>query len=163
MNIRRAHLGDSAAIAAVYNQGIEDRGATFETQLRTAEDIGAWFDGRHPIVVGENGGELIAFAATTSYRLRECYAGIAELSVYVDRRFRRRGIGRMLLAELLREAEELGFWKLVSRVFPENQSSLALVRSLGFREVGLYQKHGCLDGIWRDVIIVERMILTNLK
>ena len=87
--------------------------------------LGRLGDGRQPIVVGEEEGELIAFAATTSNRPRECYAGIAEFSVYVDRRFRRRGIGRMLLAELLQEAEELGFWKLVSRVFPENQSSLA--------------------------------------
>lgn len=163
MNVRRAHPSDSAAIAAVYNQGIEDRVATFETQLRTAKDVGVRFDGRHPIVVGEEESGIIAFAATTSYRLRNCYAGIAEVSVYVDRRFRRRGFGRLVLAELVREAEEFGFWKLVARVFPENQSSLALIRSLGFREVGIYEKHGCLDGNWRDVVIVERLIHKNLR
>jgi len=163
MYVRRAHPGDSAAIAAVYNQGIEDRVATFETQPRSAQDVTAWFDGRHPIVVGEEGQELIAFAATASYRPRACFAGIAEVSVYVDRRFRGRGIGRLVLAELLQEAEELGFWKLVSRVFPENQASRALIQSLGFREVGVYEKHGCLDGVWRDLVIVERLILRNLR
>ncbi|MBV8865688.1 MAG: N-acetyltransferase [Acidobacteriaceae bacterium] len=161
MNVRRAHPADSAAITAVYHQGIEDRVATFETQLRTAKDVTQWFDGRHPIVVGEEEGELIAFAATTSYRPRDCYTGIAEVSVYVDRRFRHRGVGRLILTELLQEVEELGFWKLVSRVFPENQSSLALIRSLGFREVGIYEKHGRLDGVWRDVVIVERLIFRN--
>lgn len=163
MNVRRGYPSDSAAIAAIYNQGIEDRVATFETRLRTAEDVGAWFDGRHPIVVGEEDGELIAFAATSGYRPRDCYAGIAEVSIYVDRRFRRRGIGRLVLTELLREAEELGFWKLVARVFPENLASLALVRSVGFREVGIYEKHGCLDGVWRDVVIIERLIPRNLS
>ncbi|MBV9158255.1 MAG: N-acetyltransferase [Acidobacteriaceae bacterium] len=163
MIVRRAHPDDAAAIAAVYNQGIEDRLATFETRLRSDKDVAHWFDGRHPIVVAEQEREVIAFAATSEYRPRECYAGIAEVSVYVDRRFRHHGIGRLVLTELLQEAEALGFWKLVSRIFPENQPSLALIRSLRFREVGIYEKHGRLDGIWREVVIVERLITKNLR
>ena len=163
MIVRRAHPDDSAGIAAVYNQGIEDRLATFETRLRSDKDVATWFDGRHPIIVAERERQVIAFAATSEYRPRECYAGIAEVSVYVDRRFRHGGIGRLVLTELLQEAEALGFWKLVSRIFPENQPSLALVRTLGFREVGIYEKHGCLDGVWRDVVIVERLIARNLR
>ncbi len=157
-----ANLADSAAMAHIYNQGIEDGTATFETRPRSPREVELWFDGNHPIVVVEEEGEVIAFAATFEYRPRACYAGIAELSVYVARAWRRRGAGRLALEEALRAAEGAGLWKLLSRVFPENAGSRALVRSLGFREVGTYEKHGRLDGAWRDVIIVERLIEANL-
>jgi L-amino acid N-acyltransferase YncA len=163
MKTRPATLDDAATIAAIYNQGIEDRIATFETRLRSAADTRNWFDGRHPVVVVEAEGEVVAFGATFDYRPRACYAGIAEASVYVKRGCRGRGAGRLALEQLLRVAESAGFWKLVSRIFPENAASRALVRSLGFREVGTYHKHGCLDGVWRDVVIVERLIPSNLR
>ncbi len=150
--------GDAAAIAHIYNQGIEDRIATFETGLRSEADIRAWFDGVHPIVVVEESDSLIAFASTSAYRPRECYVGIVEFSVYVLREQRGTGAGRLALAALLRAAEEAGFWKMVSRVFIENTASRALLRSLGFREVGIYQRHARLDGKWRDVVIVERLL-----
>jgi L-amino acid N-acyltransferase YncA len=156
-----ASVADAPAIARIYNEGIEDRIATFETRLRSPQDVESWFDGKHPVVVVEDAGEVIAFAATSGYRPRECYAGIAELSVYVARFRRRQGAGRLALEEILRAAERAGFWKLLSRVFPENAGSRALVRSLGFREVGTYEKHGRMDGMWRDVIIVERLIPAN--
>jgi phosphinothricin acetyltransferase len=161
MQARLALLADAAAIAEIYNQGIEDRGATFETRLRTAEEIRSWFGGSHPSVVVEDNGRVIAFASTSTYRPRDCYGGIAEFSVYVARTDRGRGAGRLALQALLEAAEKAGFWKLVSRVFPENTASLALLRSAGFRQVGIYEKHGRLDGSWRDVVIVERLIETN--
>src|SRR5574337_1158607 len=146
---RLATPEDATAIARIYNQGMEDRVATFETRPRSADDIRAWFDGVHPIVVVEADGEVIAFASTSTYRPRECYAGIAEFSMYVAREARGRGAGRLAMEALLRAAEEAGFWKLLSRIFIENTASRALVRSLGFREVGVYQKHARLDGVWR--------------
>jgi L-amino acid N-acyltransferase YncA len=158
MQIRPAMLGDAAAIAEIYNQGIEDRVATFETRLRSAEDIVSWFDGAHPIMLAEDESQVIAFATTSTYRPRECYKGIAEVSVYVARHARRRGAGRLVLQGLMTACEQQGFWKLVSRVFPENVASRRLIGSLGFREVGVYKKHGQLDGVWRDVIIVERLL-----
>ncbi len=163
MQTRLAKPGDAEAVARVYTQGIEDRSATFETRLRTPADIVPWFDGSHPIIVVEQDGIVVAFAATSNYRPRQCYAGIAEVSVYVDRAFRRRGAGRIALQRLLRAASEAGYWKLVSRIFPENTPSLGLVRALGFREVGIYRNHGRLDGVWRDVVIVERLIEENLR
>ena len=159
MTSRPAKPEDAEAIARIYNQGIEDRVATFETRIRSAGDVLAWFDGVHPIVVVEEGNDVIAFASTSSYRARECYAGIAETSVYVARSFRRRGAGSFALLALIQAAQQAGFWKLVSRIFPENVASRGLVRELGFREVGLYEKHGQLDGQWRDVVIVERLLL----
>ena len=158
MTSRPATLEDAEAIARIYNEGIQDRVATFETRLRSVEDIRAWFDGLHPVVVVEEENDVVAFASTSTYRPRECYAGIAETSVYVARSFRRRGAGSFALLALIQAAEQAGFWKLVSRVFPENSASRGLVRELGFREVGVYEKHGQLDGQWRDVIIVERLL-----
>jgi L-amino acid N-acyltransferase YncA len=156
---RLATLNDAPFLAAIYNEGIEDRVATFETRPRSIEDVRGWFDGRHPIVVVEEDGQIVAFASTSTYRPRDCYAGIAEVSIYVAREFRRRGAGRVALSELIKQAQTKGFWKLVSRVFPENQASRALIQSLGFREVGVYEKHGQLDGVWRDIVIVERHLL----
>jgi L-amino acid N-acyltransferase YncA len=161
MRARPAKLEDAEAIARVYNEGITGRAATFETRLRSADDVRAWFDGVHPIMVVVDGNEVIAFGATFLYRPRECYAGIAEVSVYVATAARGRGAGRMALAALIEGAEQAGYWKLVSRIFPENQASRGLIRSLGFREVGVYEKHARLAGVWRDVIIVERLLATN--
>ncbi len=162
MQTRAATPADAPAIARIYNEGIADRSATFETRPRTAADIAGWFDGVHPVVIIEAEGEVVAWAATSLYRPRECYAGIAEFSVYVDRAWRGRGAGRQAMAALLAAAQEAGFWKLVSRVFVENAGSQALLQAVGFREVGLYEKHGKLDGIWRDVVLVERLIPANL-
>jgi len=163
MRVRPATADDAAEIARAYNEGIADRVATFETRPRSAEDVRGWFDGVHPVVVVEDGNDVIAFAATALYRPRDCYSGIAEVSVYVSRTARGRGAGRMALGALLECARQAGYWKLVSRIFPENQASRRLIRALGFREVGTYEKHGKLDGVWRDVIIVERLIPENLK
>ena len=159
MKVRRATAADAAAIARIYNDGIDDRVATFETRHRTSADIESWFDGVHPIVVVEDEGEVVAFASTSTYRPRECYAGIAEFSVYADRRMRGRGAGRVAMEALFDEARKAGFWKLVSRVFVENAASRSLLKKVGFREVGIYERHARLDGVWRDVVIVEKQLM----
>ena len=159
---RPASPDDASILAQIYNQGIEDRVGTFETRPRTAQDVAAWFDGVHPIVVVEaDGDSVIAFAATSSYRSRECYAGIAEFSVYVARHARGQGAGRVAMEALLAAAKPAGIWKLLSRIFVENDASRRLMASMGFREVGIYEKHAQLDGKWRDVVIVERLIAEN--
>jgi len=155
---RTATANDAAAIAEIYNEGIQDRLATFETRLRTGEDIRNWFDGIHRVIVVEEESRIIAFAATSTYRPRECYSGIAEFSVYVARAARGHGVGRMAMDALIEAAQRARFWKLVSRIFVENIASRKLVASCGFREVGTYQRHARLDGEWRDVVIVERLI-----
>ena len=99
-----------------------------------------------------------SFASTSSYRTRECYAGIAEFSVYVARSGRGRGVGTVAMRSLLDAVAPAGIWKLVSRILVENSASRRLMASMGFREVGIYHKHAKLDGQRRDVVIVERLI-----
>jgi phosphinothricin acetyltransferase len=158
---RPAQRGDAAAIARIYNEGIEDRIATFETDPRSVVDIEQLLQqraGRFPAIVVERDGEVVAWASAGTYRARPCYDPIAEHSVYVARACRGRGVGRVALNALIGAAEEMGFLKLVSRIFPENESSRALHRACGFREVGVYRRHGKLDGAWRDCVIVERLL-----
>jgi phosphinothricin acetyltransferase len=158
MRVRPATPADADAIARIYNEGIDDRIATFETAHRSTDDVRAWFNGSHPIVVVEGDGRVIAFATTSVYRPRECYRGIAEFSVYVAREARGRGAGRVAMSGLFDAARAAGFSKLVSRVLVENVASRGLLKAVGFREVGTYEKHGKLDGVWRDAVIVERLL-----
>ena len=162
--IREAGEQDAAAIAGIYNQGIDDRGATFETAPRSAEDIAGKLAERerYPLLVISEQDVVVGWACLSSYRPRRCYAGIAEFSIYLDRRARGRGLGRRLLTALIDVASERGYWKLVSRIFPSNTGSRALCRACGFREVGIYEKHGRVDGEWCDVVIVERLIPENV-
>lgn len=163
ITIRLAAEDDALAIAGIYNQGISERGATFETEPRSAADIAPKIadHARFPLLVAEDGGTVLGWAGLSAYRARPCYAGIAEFSIYFDRAARGRGLGRLLLMSLIDAARDRGYWKLVSRVFPFNAASRALCRSCGFREVGVYEKHGRLDGEWLDVVIVERLIPEN--
>jgi L-amino acid N-acyltransferase YncA len=158
---RRPRREDAEAIARIYNQSIEDRSATFETEPRTTADIERLLDdrlGRYPAIVVERDSQVVAWASAGTYRARPCYDPIAEHSVYVDRGHRGSGVGRIALVALCAEAEQLGFLKLVSRIFPENVASLALHHRVGFREVGIYRRHGKLDGQWRDCVIVEKLL-----
>jgi L-amino acid N-acyltransferase YncA len=150
--------GDEDAIARIYNEGIEDRLATFETEPRAGEDIREWLDAGFPLVVGESNGSLAAWASAPPYSSRPCYSGVRNFSIYVARKARGRGLGRVTLSALIEACEARDHWKLVGRVFPENLASLALCRGLGFREVGRYRRHAQLDGRWRDVVIVERLL-----
>lgn len=164
--IRFAESRDVAAMAAVYNQGIAERGATFETRPRTPDDVHQWLASanRHPVLVAvEAGDQVVGWANLSAYRPRDCYAGIAEFSVYLDKAARGRGIGAVLLRALVDVARDRGYWKLLSRIFTFNEASRALCRAAGFREVGIYEKHGQLDGRWLDVVIVERVIPENLS
>ena len=158
---RLATVADAAAIARIYNQGIQERIATFETEPRSAAQIEAQLTekgDRYPTIVVERDGEVLAWAGAGPYRTREAYAGVAEHSVYTAREARGTGAGRAALEALIRAYEARGFWKLVSRIFPENQASLALHERAGFRVVGVYRRHGRLDGQWRDCVIVERLL-----
>jgi len=158
---RLATAADAPSIAAIYNEGIADRMATFETAPRTAEQIAALLaekGDRYPTVVVERAGRVVGWAAAGPYRARPAYAGVVEHSVYVARAARSTGAGRAALEALCRAYAERGFWKIVSRIFPENTASLAVHERCGFRVVGVYRRHGKLEGEWRDCVIVERLL-----
>lgn len=156
--VRPATPADSSAIARIYNQGIAERMATFETAPRSAADIEAWLAACYPVVVVESDGAVAAFAAAFPYRSRPCYVGVREFSVYVAREARRRGLGLLALHALCEASARQDWWKLVSRIFVENAASRRLCAKAGFREVGIYRRHAKLDGEWRDCVIVEKLI-----
>jgi phosphinothricin acetyltransferase len=156
---RAATPADAAAIAAIYNEGIADRVATFETEPRSAGQIAEWFTEWALVVIAECAETgPVAVAASFPYSARPCYAGIGEFSVYVARDYRGRGAGRAVLGALIEAGAAAGLHKLTSRVFPENLASRALMRGLGFVEIGIHRRHGKLDGRWRDCVIVERLL-----
>jgi L-amino acid N-acyltransferase YncA len=157
--VRAGLAADAAQIAAIYNEGIAGRNATFETEPRTAEQIASWFEQGHPVCVAGAGDRVMAYAVAFPYSSRSCYAGVREFSVYVSEEARGEGFGRAVLSALIVESQQRGWWKLTSRVFPENVASRFLCIALGFREVGVHEKHAQLDGRWRDVVIVEKFLL----
>jgi phosphinothricin acetyltransferase len=154
-------MADAPDITRIYNIGIAERTATFESEPRTIAQIEERIGNqeRFPLLVATDpGGSVVGWAGLGEYRPRQCYAGIAEFSIYLAPEARRRGTGTILLQALIDAARDRGFWKLVSRVFPFNTASRALCRTCGFREVGVYERHAQLDGKWLDAVIVERLI-----
>ncbi|WP_394760726.1 arsinothricin resistance N-acetyltransferase ArsN1 family A [Phenylobacterium sp.] len=164
MMTRPGRSEDAPAIAEIYNQGIADRIATFETEPRSVGDIEAWFGSALALVVViAPGGTVVGYAVAHPYADRCCYRGIGEFSVYVRRDERGRRVGELAMNALIDAAREAGLWKLLSRVFPQNRASLALMARTGFREIGVHEKHGKLDGTWMDTVIVERLIPENIN
>jgi len=158
MRLRAAVPADAPAIAAIYNEGIAGREATFETTPRDAAAVAEWLGDGLPFVVAEDAATLLGFARLTSYSDRCVYRGVGEHGVYVAVAARGAGVGRALLEELCAAAERAGFYKLTSRVFTSNAASRAVHRAAGFHEVGVQRRHGRLDGEWRDCVLVERLL-----
>jgi L-amino acid N-acyltransferase YncA len=156
--VRPATLDDVQRMTAIYNRGIAERQATFETRPRDAAEVAAWLGGRLPVLVAEDDGEVVGFARVSPASDREAYAGIGEHGVYVDPGARGTGAGRALLEALADAAADAGLHKLTSRIFVTNTASRALHRAAGFREVGIQRRHGRLDGGWRDCVLVERLV-----
>ena len=159
--IRAAEPADAAAIAVIYNQGIEDRLATLETETRSADERRRWLAARrlrHPVLVGEVGGHVVGWGSLNPFNSRPAYDHVADFSVYVERGWRGRGVGRRLLEALVVRGRELGYHKLVLAAFPFNAAGVALYRRLGFVEVGVYHEQGQLDGKWVDVVVMERLL-----
>jgi phosphinothricin acetyltransferase len=158
MVIRPAQPGDAEVVAAIYNHGIAERQATFETRPRRPHEVAAWLEEGRPFLVAEDGGEILGFARVSPYSVRKAYAGVGEHGVYVAPAARGRGVGKALLDALAGAAEAAGYHKLTSRVFTTNAASLALHRAAGFTEVGIQRRHGRLDGEWKDTVLVERLL-----
>jgi L-amino acid N-acyltransferase YncA len=211
--IRAATAADAAALCRIYNQGIEDRVATLETELRTPEERAAWLAAkgpRHPVIVAETTAEatkpivaaaepgtisngpptaraastavatdepgtisnrpptaraansalatIIGWGSLNQFNPREAYRHVVDFSIYVDRAYRGRGVGKVVLARLIELAREHRFHKMVLSAFPSNSGGMALYEQMGFRTVGVYKEQGMLDGRWVDTIIMEKLL-----
>jgi L-amino acid N-acyltransferase YncA len=157
--VRQATAGDAAVIARIHADGIAERVATFETRPPTEAEVERRIASGAIVLLAERGGEVVAFAKIGPYSdPNEYYAGVGEATLYVSRGARRGGIGRALLEALAADAERRGYWKLVGKIFDSNAPSLELVRACGWREVGVHLRHGRLDGHWKDVVVVERLL-----
>jgi phosphinothricin acetyltransferase len=160
--IRRAIPEDAEAICAIYNAAIAERTSTFETEPRCAADLEARInDARFPLLVCDGGEAIIGWAGLASYSARSCYVGIGECSVYVAAPARGRGVGTALTEALASSAKQSGFHKMIGKLFTDNLASVRLVERCGFQSVGIHSRHGQLDGAWRDVLVVERLLATS--
>jgi L-amino acid N-acyltransferase YncA len=146
---------DWPAVRAIYLEGIATRNATFETD---APDWEKW--GRDHVqecrLVARKGDGIIGWAALSPVSGRCVYAGVASLSIYIAETARGQGVGKALLRALIEVSERRGIWTLEAGIFPENAASIALHKSCGFRVVGRRERIGQMDGVWRDVIFMER-------
>ena len=161
LRIRGATAGDADAICRIYNQGIRDRVATLETEERTPEERAQWLGAhgpRHPVLVAEGDGHIVGWASLNVFNARRAYEHVADISIYIEREWRGRGVGRQLLDALVTRATELGYHKLVLAAFPFNAAGMRAYGRAGFREVGIYREQGRLDGRWVDTIVMEKIL-----
>src|SRR3954471_16538310 len=159
IEVRHAEPRDAEAVAAIYNRGIAERQATFETRARRPNEIAGWLEEGRPFLVAVDEDQtVLGFARASAYSTRRAYAGVGEHAVYVAPQARGRGVGVKLLDALADASENAGYYKLTSRVFTTNQASLNLHRAAGFTEVGIQRRHGRLDNEWKDTMLVERLL-----
>ena len=155
VRLRDLRLDDWPEVSRIYAEGIATRNATFETEVPSWE---TWNEAHlpHHRFVAEMSGEVVGWIAAVPVSNRCCYAGVAEISAYVAEPARGQGVGAALLERLIDSSEEAGIWTLETGVFPENEPSLKLLKRFGFREVGVRERLGQMDGVWRDVVLLER-------
>jgi phosphinothricin acetyltransferase len=166
LTVRPAELRDVTDIARIYLQARQDNLATFENFLLTDEERARWVSehtGKYPLLVAELNGWILGWAALSPYLVRPSADGIAELLIYIDRDYRRHGVGRELMHAVLTLAESVGHFKLVGRFLAHNDAGRRLCRMTGWREVGVHVNHTKVGGHWHDVAVVEYLIPKNLK
>lgn len=163
LSVRAASPADADSIRRIYNEGIEDRIATLDTDLKTAQELSQWWsehDDRYTILVALEGADVIGWASLNRFSHRCAHSGIADLSVYIARAHRGRGVGSALLRELELRAAAAGFHKIVLHALNKNEHGKRLYRKSGFTDVGVFREHGLLEGQYVDVIAMEKLLHT---
>ena len=166
LQVRAAEERDAKDIARIYMQATQDHLATFEHFLVTPEERARWVtehSGKYPLLVAELNGRVLGWASLSPYQVRPRIEGIAELLIYIDRDYRRHGVGKELMRAIQVAARKQGHRKLIGRFVAHNDAGRTLCRMNGWREVGVHQKHTRLDGCWHDVVVVEFLITENLE
>ncbi|NBI27467.1 arsinothricin resistance N-acetyltransferase ArsN1 family A [Chengkuizengella marina] len=161
MKARLAELTDLISILNIYNQGIEDRIATLETEVKNMEYINNWFKNReekYVVLVLEKNEQILGWASINPYNNRCVYNGVGEIAIYIERAYRGKGIGKILLTELELKAKQFDFYKLLLFTFPFNKLGQSLYSKMGYREVGIFKKQGLLDGKFVDVKAMEKLL-----
>jgi len=161
VTIRAAAGGDADAICAIHNQGIEDRIATLDTNVRTPDGVRAWLaerGARHPVIVAAADQGIVGWGSLNQFNPRQAYDFVADFSVYVEREWRGHGIGRQILDRLIELARSAGYHKMVLTALASNNTGLGLYERAGFSRVGIYREQGLLDGKWVDVAIMEKIL-----
>lgn len=155
LTIRPMLTSDWPEVAEIYLQGINTGNATFQTEIPSWAN---WDQShsQHARLVAQRNGKLLGWVALAPISARAVYRGVAEVSIYVAQQARQLGVGHHLLAEIIKLSEANGYWTLQAGILAENQASLSLHRNLGFREVGYRERLGQLNGVWRNVILLER-------
>lgn len=162
MEVRAARMDDAEAIRAIYNREVTGSTVTFDLVPRTLEEQHAWLAehaGAHPAVVTvDDEGRVVGFGSLSPYRSRPAYSTSVEDSVYVDEAARGQGVGRLLLAELVRLAEVHGFHAVMARIVGGHDASIALHKACGFEIVGIEKEIGRKFGRWLDVVLMQRLL-----
>lgn len=156
LQIRALRAEDAAQVLAIYQAGIDEGNATFETSAPTWADFDAAKLPEHRFGAIDSDGRLLGWVAASRVSDRCAYAGVVEHSVYVHPTARGRGVARALLDALIASTEAAGIWTIQSGIFPENTASLALHQRAGFRVIGTRERIGRHHGVWRDVLLLER-------
>ena len=166
LRIRPARVEDAKEIARIYNQGVQDRAATFDDAYVTPEERYLWLvarPDRYPVLIGEVKHTMMGWASLAPYSPRHCYDGIAELSIFIERSLRGHGVAQQLMKAMQDAAREKGFYKLIGRVIADNEPARKLCQLMGWREVGVHERHGKLGNEWHDLTLVEFLIPENVK
>lgn len=161
MEVRRATEQDVSEITTIYNEGIEDRNATLETETKTDKYVMEWLfqrDKRYSVILLEENSQTVGWASINPYSHRCAYKGVGELSIYIKREYRGKGLGKKLLTSLENIGKQSGFYKFILFTFPFNNLGQGLYRRLGYREVGVFEKQGILDGKYVDIMVMEKLI-----
>jgi len=155
IKIRQMMPSDWVQVKEIYEEGIKTKNATFETLAPSYEK---WMESAHPgcHLIVEEDFQVLAWAKVLYTSDRPVYAGVGEVSIYVQSKSQGRGVAKELLLELIRVSEQHGFWTLKAVIFPENEASIWLHRNCGFRVVGKHEKIGEMDGVWRDNVVFEK-------
>ena len=161
LQVRAARFADLPLMREIHNQGISDRVATLDTEARTMANTQLWFSRhgpRHPVLVAEISGSIAGWASLNTFNARPAYQYVADLSIYLARPWRGKGLGARLLSPLMSQAREFGYHKIILSAFPTNTAGMRLYARQGFTTVGIYKEMGLLDGCWVDTIIMEKLL-----